>query len=101
MLAEGVNLQQSRHIINYDVPWNPMRLVQRQGRIDRIGSQHSRVFLRTIFPAERLDDLLDLEQRILQKIALAAASIGVASPIHGGAARRQVFAGIWRLWTGE
>ena len=39
VLAEGVNLQQCRHIINFDVPWNPMRLVQRHGRIDRIGSQ--------------------------------------------------------------
>ena len=91
VLAEGVNLQQCRHIINYDLPWNPMRLVQRHGRIDRIGSQHPRVFLRTIFPADRLDDLLDLEQRILQKIAMAAASVGVASPIQGGAAGRQVF----------
>ena len=42
-----------------------MRLVQRHGRIDRIGSPHNRVFLRTIFPAERLDQLLKLEQRIL------------------------------------
>jgi hypothetical protein len=91
VLAEGVSLQQCRHVINYDVPWNPMRLVQRHGRIDRIGSQHSRVFLRTIFPAERLDDLLDLEQRIVRKIALAAASVGVASPIQGGPAGRQVF----------
>jgi hypothetical protein len=77
--------------VNYDAPWNPMRLVQRHGRIDRIGSQHSKVFLRTIFPADRLDQLLNLEQRILQKIALAAASIGVASPVQGGAAGRQVF----------
>ena len=38
VLAEGVNLQQCRHIINFDMPWNPMRLVQRHGRIDRIGS---------------------------------------------------------------
>ncbi len=38
VLAEGVNLQQARHIVNYDLPWNPMRLVQRHGRIDRIGS---------------------------------------------------------------
>lgn len=91
VLAEGVNLQQCRNIVNYDVPWNPMRLVQRHGRIDRIGSQHSKVFLRTIFPADRLDQLLNLEQRILQKIALAAASIGVASPVQGGAAGRQVF----------
>ena len=41
VLAEGVNLQQCRHIINFDVPWNPMRLVQRHGRIDRIGSPHT------------------------------------------------------------
>jgi hypothetical protein len=92
VLAEGVNLQQCRHIVNLDVPWNPMRLVQRHGRIDRIGSTHTRVFLRTIFPAERLDQLLNLEQRILAKIAMAAASIGVASPIAGAAHGHQVFA---------
>ncbi|MBX4918372.1 helicase [Rhizobium bangladeshense] len=91
ILAEGVNLQQCRHIINYDVPWNPMRLVQRHGRVDRIGSTHARVFLRTIFPADRLNQLLNLEQRILQKIAMAAASVGVASPVQGGAAGNQVF----------
>jgi hypothetical protein len=91
VLAEGVNLQQCRNIINLDIPWNPMRLVQRHGRIDRIGSAHPRVFLRTIFPAERLDDLLNLEQRILAKIAMAAASIGVASPVVGAAHGQQVF----------
>lgn len=83
VLAEGVNLQQARHIINYDMPWNPMRLVQRHGRIDRIGSQHSRVFMRTIFPADRLDALLGLEERISRKIAMAAASVGIVSPISG------------------
>lgn len=50
VLAEGVNLQQARNIINYDLPWNPMRLVQRHGRIDRIGSPHREVFLRCFFP---------------------------------------------------
>ena len=85
VLAEGVNLQQCRHIINFDMPWNPMRLVQRHGRIDRIGSPHDRVFLRTIFPVDRLDELLSLEQRILGKLAQAAASIGVAAPIEGAA----------------
>jgi hypothetical protein len=91
VLAEGVNLQQCRHIINADIPWNPMRLVQRHGRIDRIGSQHPRVFLRTIFPADRLDDLLSLEQRILAKIAMAAASIGVVAPVEGATHGTQVF----------
>ena len=91
VLAEGVNLQQCRHIINLDVPWNPMRLVQRHGRVDRIGSTHNRVFLRTIFPADRLDQLLNLEKRILDKIARAAASIGVEAPVAQGAHGRQVF----------
>ena len=91
VLAEGVNLQQCCHIINYDLPWNPMRLVQRHGRIDRIGSRYKEVFLRTIFPTDRLDALLDLEQRILDKLALAARSIGVASPIEGEQGGRQVF----------
>ena len=83
VLAEGVNLQQARHIINYDMPWNPMRLVQRHGRIDRIGSQHNRVFMRTIFPVDRLNALLQLEEKISRKIAMAAASVGIVSPISG------------------
>ena len=91
VLAEGVNLQQCRHIINFDMPWNPMRLVQRHGRIDRIGSPHKRVFLRTIFPADRLDQLLNLEQRILDKLAMAAASVGVVAPIQGSSHGKQVF----------
>ena len=91
ILAEGVNLQQCRHIINYDVPWNPMRLVQRHGRIDRINSPHKRVFLRTIFPTDRLDELLNLESRILGKLAMAAASVGVAAPLEESAHGEQVF----------
>ena len=77
VLAEGMNLQQCRNILNYDLPWNPMRLVQRHGRIDRIGSPHPRVFMRTVFPADRLDALLTLEARILRKLTQAAKSIGV------------------------
>ena len=91
VLAEGVNLQQCRHIVNYDLPWNPMRLVQRHGRIDRIGSQHTRVFLRSIFPDKQLDALLRLEQRILDKIAMAAATVGVQGPVDGAAQGHQVF----------
>jgi hypothetical protein len=93
VLAEGLNLQQARHIINFDMPWNPMRLVQRHGRIDRIGSRHDEVFLRTVFPDDRLEDLLNLEERILEKLARAAASIGVGTaPVAGARRGGQVFA---------
>ena len=92
VLAEGVNLQQCRNIVNYDLPWNPMRLIQRHGRIDRLLSLHNRVFLRTFFPDEFLDELLKLEDRVRRKLALAAASVGVAdAPIEGSAVRDQSF----------
>ncbi len=86
VLAEGVNLQQARNIINYDLPWNPMRLVQRHGRIDRIGSPHRDVYIRCFFPEKQLDQLLELELRIRRKLAQAAASIGVEHQVIPGAA---------------
>lgn len=84
VLAEGVNLQQARHIINYDLPWNPMRLVQRHGRIDRIGSPHKRVFLRCFFPSRELNHLLGLEETLQRKITQAAKTIGVEGEIVPG-----------------
>lgn len=92
VLAEGMNLQQCRNVINFDLPWNPMRLVQRHGRIDRIGSPHKDVYLRTFFPDEELNRLLQLEERIRRKLAQAAATVGVeTSPIEQGATGDQSF----------
>ena len=58
-----------------------MRLVQRHGRIDRIGSKHTHVYLRAFFPDDRLDGMLQLQQRINSKIAMARASVGLTSPL--------------------
>lgn len=76
VLAEGVNLQQAGRIINYDLPWNPMRIVQRHGRVDRIGSPHPSVELGLFFPAEKLDEMLGLEETIRRKVAQAEAAVG-------------------------
>ena len=93
VLAEGMNLQQCRNIINYDLPWNPMRLVQRHGRIDRIGSPHEEVFMRCFFPDARLEVLLELEDKIRNKVAQAAATVGLEHEVIPGAATsEQVFA---------
>ena len=82
-----------RNVVNYDLPWNPMRLVQRHGRVDRIGSPHPKVFLRTFFPDAQLDALLNLEGRVRRKLAQAAASVGVEeAPIVAGATGEQSFA---------
>jgi len=76
VLAEGVNLQQAGRIINYDLPWNPMRIVQRHGRVDRIGSPHPQVDLGLFFPAQKLDQMLGLEDTIRRKVAQAEAAVG-------------------------
>jgi hypothetical protein len=105
VLSEGVNLQQCHHIINYDLPWNPMRLVQRHGRIDRIGSPHRTVYLRCVFPDAQLDELLGLEERLHRKIAQAAAAVGVTEVLPGSKANEVNFAEtreeIERLRQGE
>jgi superfamily II DNA or RNA helicase len=91
VLSEGVNLQQARHIINYDLPWNPMRLVQRHGRIDRIGSRYDEVFLRCFFPDDELEALLGLEERLHRKITQAARAIGVGPIIPGSEVSDRTF----------
>jgi len=93
VLAEGMNLQQCRNVVNYDLPWNPMRIVQRNGRIDRIGSKYNRVYTWCFFPDERLNELLTLEERIRAKLAQAAASVGMeTAPVPEARVGRQVFA---------
>lgn len=86
VLSEGVNLQQAHNIINFDLPWNPMRLVQRHGRVDRIGSQHEYVYLWCFFPDTGLDRLLGLEEILHRKLRKAAVSIGHGVVLPGVAA---------------
>ena len=81
VLAEGVNLHQAGRVINYDLPWNPMRLVQRHGRVDRIGSAHTRVEIDVFAPAARLDAMLKLMAKIEKKLGLAHAALGVPETI--------------------
>ncbi|WP_447925566.1 helicase-related protein [Georgenia muralis] len=84
VLSEGVNLQQAGHIINYDLPWNPMRLVQRHGRVDRIASEHKYIHLRCFFPDDELEDLLQLGGRLQRKLKQAGAAFGVSAGVLPG-----------------
>lgn len=83
VLAEGVNLQQAGRILNYDLPWNPQRIVQRHGRVDRIGSKHDIVRLGLFFPSQRLDELLRLEETLERKLAQAEAAVGGGAVLPG------------------
>ncbi len=67
-LSEGQNLQDCDCVVNYDIQWNPVALVQRFGRIDRIGSKNERIAMVNFFPAMELNDYLQLEKRVRRKM---------------------------------
>ena len=76
-LAEGVNMQAAGRCVNYDLPWNPMRVVQRYGRVDRLRSPHDTVDLRCFFPGNQLERWLNLIDKLQAKLADADAAIGM------------------------
>lgn len=68
VLSEGQNLQDCGFLINYDLHWNPTRMVQRAGRIDRLGSNFDVLTIYNMFPEEALEELLGLVERLTSKI---------------------------------
>lgn len=68
VLAEGINLHRSNIIINYDLPWNPTRVMQRVGRVNRVGTQHDKVLIFNFFPTSETDKELGLKESIIAKI---------------------------------
>lgn len=76
-ISEGQNLQDCDFLVNYDIHWNPVRIVQRFGRVDRIGSKNDVIQLVNFWPDEDLDNYLNLKTRIENKNrALVLASTG-------------------------
>ncbi len=69
VLSEGQNLQDCGCLINYDLHWNPTRMVQRAGRIDRIGTDFDTLWIYNMFPDEGLERLLRLVESLSEKIA--------------------------------
>ncbi|MYD58662.1 MAG: SWF/SNF helicase family protein, partial [Cenarchaeum sp. SB0678_bin_8] len=76
VLSEGVNLQAGRIVINYDFHWNPVRLIQRVGRIDRIGSEHHTVDVINFLPTSKIEQHLGLKERVANKIETIRKIIG-------------------------
>ena len=69
-ISEGQNLQDCDWLINYDIHWNPVRIVQRFGRIDRLGSPNSVIQLVNFWPNIELNEYIDLEQRVSGRMVL-------------------------------
>lgn len=70
-ISEGQNLQDCDRVLNYDIHWNPVRLIQRFGRIDRIGSRNKSVQMLNYWPTEDMDEYLNLESRVQARMAIA------------------------------
>ena len=73
-ISEGQNLQDCDTVLNYDIHWNPVRIIQRFGRIDRIGSRNSTVKMINYWPTEDMEVYLRLQSRVESRMALADAT---------------------------
>jgi ERCC4-related helicase len=70
VLSEGQNLQDADMVINYDIHWNPVRVIQRVGRIDRIGSPNDEIQSINFWPAKDIDDYINLKSRVEKRMAI-------------------------------
>ncbi|MFM6252811.1 MAG: C-terminal helicase domain-containing protein, partial [Dolichospermum sp.] len=69
-ISEGQNLQDCDYLVNYDIHWNPVRIIQRFGRIDRIGSLNHTVQLVNFWPTDDLNKYINLKNRVEARMAL-------------------------------
>ena len=83
VLSEGQNLQDCGIIINYDLHWNPVKMIQRNGRINRLGSTFQEITIHNFLPEGQLERFLKLIKRLQDKIRTIGSSVGIDSSILG------------------
>lgn len=82
VLAEGVNLHRANIIVNYDTPWNSTRLMQRIGRVNRIGSTAKEIHIFNFFPTAKVNNDIELEKKAKMKLFAFHAALGEDSQIY-------------------
>ena len=82
VLAEGVNLHRSNVIVNYDIPWNSTRLMQRIGRVNRIGTPSEFIHIYNFFPTEQADNEIELNKKAYIKLQAFHSALGEDSQIY-------------------
>jgi len=68
VLSEGINLHRANVVINYDIPWNPTRMIQRVGRINRVDTPFDKIYTFNFFPTEQSNDIIKLKEAAIAKI---------------------------------
>jgi superfamily II DNA or RNA helicase len=96
-LSEGQNLQDASVIVNYDLHWNPVRMVQRIGRIDRIGSEHNTIEVYNFIPEDALEELLGLMERLHEKLQAINRTVGLDASVLGEAPNPMDFNTLQRI----
>ncbi len=82
VLAEGVNLHRANVIVNYDTPWNSTRLMQRIGRINRIGTIAPKIYIYNFYPTAKVDNDIDLKKKAHMKLQAFHTALGEDSQIY-------------------
>ncbi|MCX7905994.1 MAG: SWF/SNF helicase family protein, partial [Bacteroidetes bacterium] len=83
VLAEGQNLQDCHIVVNYDLPWAIIRLIQRAGRVDRIGQKHDTILVYSFLPAEGVEQIIRLRQRLFERLKVNQEVIGTDESFFG------------------
>lgn len=97
VLSEGQNLQDAEVIINYDLHWNPVRLVQRIGRVDRIGALHNVIYIYNFIPEDKLESLIRLVERLTEKLEAINRAVGLDASVLGEKPNPQDFNTLRRI----
>lgn len=83
VLAEGQNLQDAHIVVNYDLPWAIIRLIQRAGRVDRIGQQHDTITVYSFLPADGVERIIRLRQRLIERLNANQEVLGTDESFFG------------------
>lgn len=83
VLAEGLNLQDAHIVVNYDLPWAIIRLIQRAGRVDRIGQKHDTIMVYSFLPADGVDRIINLRTRLFRRLLQNQEVIGTDESFFG------------------
>lgn len=100
VLSEGQNLQDAQYLVNYDLHWNPVRMIQRAGRIDRLFSPHENVYFYNLMPERELESLLKLVGRLSTKVASIEDMVGLDASVLGEQIEAKAFDQIMQLAAG-
>jgi hypothetical protein len=90
VLAEGQNLQDAYIVVNYDLPWAIIRLIQRAGRVDRIGQAHDTILVYSFLPAEGVERIIRLRQRLFYRLQANQEVIGTDESFFGEVAAQKL-----------